>query len=126
MRLVQVARGLGVGEDVAEVERAPVAVRATDGVGDEDVRMQVRVARPARAMAKRSAEQAVTHDFVDAVAPAAGPGRLALEGAERGVDAFLVCITDDPGNVRLAEPQEDGHGLGRREREVETRGPSIR
>ena len=56
---VQVAGRLGVGEDVAEVERAPSAVRAPHGVGDEDVRVQVRIAGAARAMPEGGADQAV-------------------------------------------------------------------
>ena len=50
MRFVQVAGRLGVGGDVAEVQRAPLAVWAAHGVGHFHVCVHVGVAGAAGAM----------------------------------------------------------------------------
>src|SRR4051794_25876574 len=52
-RLVEIAAGLGVRVELAPVERRPAPIRAARDVRDEHVGVELRIAGPARAVAKR-------------------------------------------------------------------------
>jgi hypothetical protein len=84
MRFVEVAGGEPVGlEDRLAVERSPLAVVGAGHVGDDDVRVQVRLLRAARAVAEggRHETSAVLTDKT--ALAAAYHACLPLEVAER-------------------------------------------
>ena len=102
LRLVQVADRLRRGLDPTCVERRPLAVLTAHHVGDEDVRVEVRVAVARGAMPERRSDKAVAAHEVDAAVPAARPHDVAFGPAVGGFDSGVVRVTDQSSHVRIA------------------------
>ena len=102
-RLVEVARGARVGVDEPPVEGGPPAVRALDQVGDDDVGVELRVARAAGPMEERGGRQAVAASILRRPpAPRRATETASLEVGERARDGSLcasrivACIAGSP------------------------------
>ena len=101
-------------------------VGTANAVGDQDVRVQVRVAVAARAMPERRGDQPVGADLYHAVVASSRPHRVTLEVVERGVDRILVGCGDDASDARVGQAVEHRHGLRCPEREVEAGDLAVR
>lgn len=94
LRLVEVAAGLGVRIEAARIECRPAPVGALRHVRDEHMRVQLRVAGTARAVAKRGRDEPVAGHELGAAVPAPCDGGMALHVVERALDGGLVGVAD--------------------------------
>jgi hypothetical protein len=119
--LVEVAGGEAVGrEDGLAVERPPLPVaRALGHVGDEHVRVQVRVLRTRGAMLVRGHDEAGGALADDAVSAPASDAGLRLEVGEGRLPGVRVGLHDRQPGLFVAEGVEEADALGRAEDEVE-------
>ena len=124
-RLVEVAGGLRVRVDPATVERRPAPVGAEHDVGDEHVRVELRIAGPRRPMPERRRDQPAARNHVDAARPAARHAGRPLDVAERLGDRPIVRVTDRAAQLVVADPEQHADALRRRERQVEPRNPPV-
>ena len=105
-RLVEVAGRLRVRVDPATVERRPAPVGAEHDVGDEHVRVELRIAGARRPMPERRGDQPAPRDHVHAAAAAARhPGRP-LDVAERLGDRPIVRVPDRTAQLVVADPEQ--------------------
>ena len=119
MGFVQVAGRLRMPVQMAGIDGRPSAVDAANGVGDEHVRVEVRVACATRPVAEGGCHEPVASNLLDATMTAPGPRRVPLQVAERGIDGEVVGLGNHGSDVSLGEPEHDGHGLRRTEGQVE-------
>ena len=121
MRLVEVAGREPVGlQDRLAVERAPLAVARPAGhVGDDHVRVQVRVLRAARAVLVGGGDEAVAVLAVDAAGAATDDAGLVLEVRERGLPGGDVRLVDGAARLLVAERVQEADALRHGEDEVE-------
>ena len=123
LRLVEVAGGEPVGlQDRLAVERPPLAVVGAGHVGDDHVRVQVRVLRPRGAMPERRRDEALAVLADRAAVAAADDARLALEIAERRLPGRLVRLADlAPHLLVVGQRVQHADALRAREDEVVAR-----
>jgi hypothetical protein len=94
---VEVAGGEPVRlQDRLAVERSPLAVRAPGHVGDDHVRVQVRVLRPRGAVPKRRRHEPVPVLADPPALAATDDARLAFQVGERRLPGLLVRLADLP------------------------------
>jgi len=121
LRLIQVAGSKPVRlEQRFAVERPPNAVRAAGQIGDDHVRVQVRILRARGAVLVGGGDEpgpALAHH---AVLSFAGHARIALEVGERRLPGRQVRLVDRVPNLRASERVEEAHAFRRREDEVVT------
>ena len=118
--LVEVAGGEPVGaEDRLAVERSPFAVRGAGEVGDDHVRVQVRILRPRGAVSERRRHEALAALADCSAAAAAHDARLPLQVGERGLPGRLVRLADLASHpFVVGERVEDADALRAGEDEV--------
>ncbi len=123
VRLVEVAGREPVGaQDRLAVERAPPAVRGAGQVRDDHVRVKMRVLRPARAVAERGRDEALTVLADRAAATAAHDARLALEIGDRRLPGRLVRLAHlAPHPLVVGERVQEADALRAREDQVVAR-----
>src|SRR6266508_1101777 len=121
MRLVEVAGGESVGlENRLAVEGAPLAVAWPAGhVGDDHVRVQVRVLRARGAVLVGGGDEALAVLAADAPGTAADDTGLVLEVGERRPPGGGVGLVDGPAGVLGAARVQQADALGDGEHEVE-------
>ena len=118
--MVEVAGGLGVGEDPAAIERPPDAVAGGWGaVRDDDMGMQQRVAFAAGAMHERRGNEPAARSGREAVVAAADRAGLTLEEPDRGSDSCRVRGDDLRRDVGWGERPRDRDRLRCPERQIE-------
>ena len=105
--------------EVAGIDRRPPAVSASNGVGDEHMSVEVRIAGATGSVAEGGCDEPVSSDLLDATMTAPSPRRVPLQVAERGIDGEVVGLGNHGSDVSLGEPEHDGHGLRRTEGQVE-------
>ncbi len=115
---VDAAAGLRVSEDDSAVEGRPCAVGVVDHVGGHDVGVEVRVALAGGAVPERGGDQLRASLRADPVLAPAGPSRCSFHVVEPRLDGLVVAVPDHPAEVRVAESEEEGHGLRCSEAEV--------
>ena len=118
--LVEVAGGEPVGaQDRLAVERPPLAIRRAGHVGDDHVRVQMRVLRARGAMPERRRHEPLAVLAHRAAVAAAHDAGLALEIAERRLPGRLVRLTDlAPRRLVVGERVQQADALRAREHEV--------
>ena len=121
MGLVEVAGGEPVRlEDRLAVERPPLAVaRAAGHVGDDHVRVQLRLLRPRGAVLVGGGDKALAVLARDAAGAAADDARFVLEVGERGLPGGGVRLVDRPPGLLVAERVQEADALRDGEDEVE-------
>ena len=119
--LVEVAGGEPVGlEDRLAVEGPPLAVaRAAGHVGDDHVRVQVRLLRARGAVLVGGGDKALAVLARDAAGAAADDARLVLEVGERRLPGGGVRLVDRPPGLLVAERVQEADALRDGEDEVE-------
>ena len=119
LRLVEVAGREPVGlEQRFAVERAPCPVGAPRHVGDDHVRVQVRILRSRRSVPVRGGDEPGAAFANDAVLALARHARLTLEVAERRLPRGEVRLVDRVRDLSAAERVQQADALRRREHEV--------
>ena len=121
--LVDEARRPRMRVQPAAIQRRPPAVRSAAQVGDQDVSVQLRIARPRRAMPKRRRHQPRRrHDLSPAMA-ATDRRRRTLEIADGLEDRAVVRAADRGTHLAAADPEQDADALRRRERQIKPGDP---
>lgn len=115
---VEKAGGLGVEVEPTSVEGAPFPVFALHKVGDDDVRVQLRIQFAAGAVAERRADEAPGARLLDSVVTDAGHRGGVLQPRQRRLHRLLVAADHRGCHLRVAESEQHGHGLGGREAQV--------
>ena len=121
LRLVQVARGESIAaKDRLPVQRPPLAVaRGLGHVGDDYVRVQMRVLGAAGAVLVGGRNEPARVLAVDTVPAAAGDARFVLEVSDGRLPGRQVGLIDGPTGLLVAERVQQAAALGDREDEVE-------
>ena len=120
-RLVEIAGGLAVRVEPTPVERRPAPVVRLDEVGDEDVRVQLRVTGARGPVPERRRDEpAPSH--ADRAGRAATRNRsLPLEIGERVAHGRLMGAANRRPQSLVPDPEEHADALGRGEGDVEAR-----
>jgi hypothetical protein len=119
--LIEKTGRLGVLVDRRAIKRRPTAVGAPRHVRGHDVRVQLRILRPAHAMAIAGRHEPLPGLAPHPAAAATHPTRLALQIGQGGVDGRLVRLDERTGQRPIADGEQDTDRLGRRERQIERR-----
>ena len=120
LRLVEIAARLGLLKDRRGVQRDVAAVEALGEVGDHSVRVQLRVQRAARSVAKEATDEPGPDVLsVPARLARAHDAGIAFHVTQGGHHRLIVRLADRPGNVPTAEMEQQRHGLRRGERHIE-------
>src|SRR3954454_8014102 len=90
MRLVERAGSPGLAVQGSAVQRRPLPVLPLRAVGDDDVRVQIRITRTTGAMPEGSGDEAVRLDLLAAPVPAASVACCPFEIAKRRLDSPVV------------------------------------
>ena len=124
--LVEVAGGLGVRIQPPPVERRPAAVGAEREVGDQDVRVQLRVAGPRRPMPERRRDQPTPGHGMNATGTTPRHRGMPLDVAERIRNGAIVRAPDRTTHPIVTNAEQHAHALRSRERQVEARHATLR
>ena len=116
--LVEEARGSRMRVDEPPIERRPLAVGSLDEVGDQDVRVQLRIPRATGPMQERGGSQPVAADPRATASAPPGDRERALEVLERVDHGSLVRLADRRLDALVADPEEHADALGRGEGDV--------
>lgn len=117
-RLVDAARGSGVGVEQRPERTRPLAVGAPGHVRDQDVAVQVRVQRPARPMPEHGRDQPVAFEADRATVSSAHDTGVLVEVGEGRIDRSVVGGLDGRSDAPITQSPQQGHGLRRRQRHV--------
>jgi hypothetical protein len=110
--LIHRVRGRTVVEQVAGVQRAPLAVRPLGAVGDDHVRVQQRIAGPRGAVGEPHRQQARPLHMLGTMPPGAG-ANLAVEVGDRSAHPGLMRLRHLTAGGLVSEGVQDRHVLVR-------------
>jgi hypothetical protein len=121
MRLIQIAGRQPEGlQERLPVEGPPLPIaRALRQVGDDHVRMQMRLGRPARAVLVGGSQEALAALPAVAVLPPACHARLRLQESERRPPSRAVRLRNLTTRLLVAERVQEADALRRREDQIE-------
>ena len=118
--LVEVTGSEPVGsQQQVTVERPPRSVIAASHVGDDDVRVQVRILRPARAVLVRRGDEARTSLPNGPASSAAHDARLILQVRQRRLPRRLVRLDHSQSRALVPKGVQQTDALWRSEDEIE-------
>ncbi len=105
--------------DQAGVQRQPSIVRRLDPVGDHQVRVQLRVKRPAGVLAERCGDDACCIHHSDFTADAIAGVSVVFDPLRHGLHGRVVSVEHSAAHLVIAECEQQGHGLRRRSCDIE-------
>ena len=111
LRLIQIADGLGPAVQRPGIQRGPPVVRPVHQVRDHHMGVEMRVASPGGAVAKRRGDEPVTSNNLSATVATPAPRRLRLEHRECFTNRRIVRDTHGVADLGGAEAVEDRHRL---------------
>jgi hypothetical protein len=112
--------GGAVVEQVAGVQRAPLPVRPSGAVGDDQIGVQQRIPRAARAVGEADRQQPRPLHMVGTMPPGARADLL-IEVGDGGAHAGLVRLGDRRAGALITKGVEDRHVLVRAEHQIPRR-----